>query len=86
MNFYATCELCGKKSELYGGFPTCRDCGTTICLECAVPDSVDVDYDHYDGICKDCEKESETYRLAQLEQLAAGLDGPPTAAQIRGDE
>jgi hypothetical protein len=91
------CELCGAAAELYGTFPTCKECGTTVCTECIEPDSRDTDYDHDTAICKDCSKEAEDYRLARLKEqeyphasdCATWMNCPcdcVTAARIRGDE
>ena len=54
VRFAMVCDHCGKRSPEYSGWPTCASCGSDICLTCAVPDSVDADYDHYDALCLKC--------------------------------
>jgi hypothetical protein len=37
VRFATTCDHCGKRSEEYTAWPSCRDCLTDTCAECDVP-------------------------------------------------
>lgn len=39
VRFATACNLCGKRSEEYTAWPTCRDCDAHVCPDCAAPDS-----------------------------------------------
>lgn len=39
--FACICDVCGRRSEEYGSWPTCPDCMDDICPAHWVPDSYD---------------------------------------------
>ena len=39
VRFATLCDACGARSQEYGAWPTCRECGCDICPLCAVPGS-----------------------------------------------
>lgn len=34
--FAQLCDKCKRRSEEYGGWPTCRECGEDVCPNCDV--------------------------------------------------
>jgi hypothetical protein len=52
MNFFATCEVCGKHSELYGAFLNCTECMATVCESCT--ESGTLDEENGRCTCKEC--------------------------------
>jgi hypothetical protein len=41
VKFASICDACGNRSAEYEAYPSCRECGHDICLECQSKDSLD---------------------------------------------
>ncbi len=57
VRFATNCDVCGSRSEEYGSWPICRECGCHICPKCEVSGC----HDDEGGStwCKTCAGEDE---------------------------
>lgn len=56
VRFATLCDKaeCGKRSEEYTSWPTCRQCQDDVCKECQVPGS-DTEDERNEALCKACD-------------------------------
>jgi hypothetical protein len=53
VRFATLCDKCGKRSEEYTAWPTCKDCGDDVCTECDI-DSERTEDERNATLCPDC--------------------------------
>lgn len=56
VRFAVICDKCKKRSEEYGGFPTCKECQEHICPDCDIPSERTEDERDL-TLCKGCAAE-----------------------------
>lgn len=54
VRFATLCDKCGKRSEEYSAWPSCRECLEHVCPNCSVNASED---EAHEADCLECVKE-----------------------------
>jgi hypothetical protein len=62
VKFAELCDTCGRRSEEYTTWLTCRDCGEDVCYMCG-HDIIAPDMDKGSAVCPDCYHASSTWCL-----------------------
>lgn len=52
--FADLCDGCGDRSEEYTTWPTCRECGVSVCPDCSSPHTLESDDGRESVICRPC--------------------------------
>jgi NMD protein affecting ribosome stability and mRNA decay len=58
VRFAMLCDKCGRRSEEYGSWPSCADCGEDVCTDCDVPAARTEDEANR-TICRECARNWE---------------------------
>jgi hypothetical protein len=53
VRFATKCDKCGRRSEEYTSWPSCKDCGEDICPDCDI-DSERTEDESNKTLCLDC--------------------------------
>jgi hypothetical protein len=58
VRFATLCDKCGRRSEEYTAWPSCRECLEDVCPNCYVTGSASEDENNR-ATCKSCERDKE---------------------------